>query len=207
MTMAMILAARGQASGAEIVIGLVIILVVALIAIVMGASAHYDVLIKNGLPYCPRCNRQVTYRRDHCRACGYKYKTYGGPPGDPAAQQPNSRQLAERKRVAQLQEFERSKKERLAGAENAARRAERDKAYIAMGIQPGPWAWRTARRAARRAERDEAYRARGIEPGPWAWYQALPAVQQAIILGLAFGLPTGMILILIFHLFAPLGRR
>ena len=81
MTMAMILAARGQASGTEFVIGLIFILVVVLIAVVMGALAHYDVVIKNGLPYCPRCNRQVTYRRDYCRACGCKYKTCGGPPG------------------------------------------------------------------------------------------------------------------------------
>src|SRR5208282_464849 len=37
----------------------------------------------------------------------------------------------------------------------------------------------TAEKAARRAERDKAYRAMGIEPGPWAWYLALSALQQA----------------------------
>jgi hypothetical protein len=28
------------------------------------------VIIRNGLPHCSRCNRQVSYRRSRCRACG-----------------------------------------------------------------------------------------------------------------------------------------
>jgi hypothetical protein len=66
-------------------------------------------------------------------------------------------------------------------------------------------ALRAEQTAARRAERDKAYRAMGIEPGPWAWYQALPEVQQAIVLGLAFGLPAGAILIAVFAIPKLLG--
>lgn len=95
MAIGMILAAHGQTSGTESVIGLVFLLVLFLVGILVQASAHYDVLVKNGLPYCPRCNRQVSYRRENCRACGYKYKTFGGPPVDAAVGQSNARQRAE----------------------------------------------------------------------------------------------------------------
>jgi hypothetical protein len=174
----MILAARGQTSGAEFVIGLVVILVVFLVGILAQASAHYDVLVKNGLPYSPRCNRQVSYRREYCRACGYKYKSFGGPPVDAAVGQRNARQTAEARQIAwEHREAERLEKKRLAEAEKAARRAERDKAYRAMGI----------------------------EPSPWAWYQALSAVKQAVILGLAVGLPAGLAVIVLFRILSPFG--
>jgi hypothetical protein len=78
MMIARILIAKGEASGAEFIIGLVFLLVVVLVSVAVGASAKYDVVIRNGLPYCPRCNRQVTYRRGECRSCGYQFKTYGG---------------------------------------------------------------------------------------------------------------------------------
>jgi hypothetical protein len=66
---------------------------------------------------------------------------------------------------------------------------------------------RAQEKANRRAERDKAYRAMGIEPGPWAWYHALSEVQQAVVLGLAFGLPAGAILIAIFAIPKLLGGR
>lgn len=44
---------------------------------ILGQSnAHYDVTTKRGVPYCPKCNRQVTYRRDYCRCCGYQFVSY-----------------------------------------------------------------------------------------------------------------------------------
>jgi hypothetical protein len=47
MWIALVLAANGATSGAEFIMGLVFILAAALIAIVVEASAHYDVVIKN----------------------------------------------------------------------------------------------------------------------------------------------------------------
>lgn len=57
---------------------------------------------------------------------------------------------------------------------------------------------RFAARASRRAERDDAYRAAGIEPGPLAWFKALPEVTQAILLGLAFAAPAAAMAIVFF---------
>jgi hypothetical protein len=54
---------------------------------------------------------------------------------------------------------------------------------------------RAQAKANRRAERVKRYRATGIEPGRWARYRALSDVQQAVVLGLAFGLLAGVILI------------
>jgi hypothetical protein len=180
MAIAIVVAAGGQASGAEFVIGLVVILVVFLVGILAQASAHYDVLVKNGLPYCPRCNRPVSYRREYCRACGYKYKTFGGPPVDAAVGQRNARQRAEARQLASEQrKAERLEKKKVAEAEKSARRAERDKAYRAMGI----------------------------EPGPWAWYLALSELKQAVVLGLAFGLPAGVLLVAIFLILKRFGGR
>jgi hypothetical protein len=45
--------------------------------------------------------------------------------------------------------------------------------------------------AARLAERDAAYRAKGVEPGPWAWFWVLPDLTQAILLGVTFAIPAG----------------
>jgi len=56
----------------------------------------------------------------------------------------------------------------------------------------------SAARAERRAERDKAYRAKGVEPGPWAWFKVLPDVTQAILLGLAFAVPAVAILAVAF---------
>jgi hypothetical protein len=59
--------------------------------------------------------------------------------------------------------------------------------------------WR-ATRAARRQERDKAYIAKGVEPGPLAWYRVLPALTQAILLGLTFAVPSTVILIIVITL-------
>jgi hypothetical protein len=39
------------------------------------------------------------------------------------------------------------------------------------------------------AERDKAYRAKGVKPGPWAWFRVLPEWVQAVALGLAAPAP------------------
>ena len=62
------------------VVGLMVFLgimgAIGIVALVNQSTAHYDVVIKGGVPYCPKCNRQVTYRRDYCRCCGYNYVSY-----------------------------------------------------------------------------------------------------------------------------------
>jgi hypothetical protein len=60
--------------------------------------------------------------------------------------------------------------------------------------------------AARRASRDAAYRAKGIEPGPLAWFKALPDTMQAIFLGLAFAIPMAGFLIFLFFLISKAQR-
>lgn len=54
---------------------------------------------------------------------------------------------------------------------------------------------------ARRAEKEAAYRAKGIEPGPFAWFRALPDVTQSILLGLAVAIPAVAILIIVLQMF------
>jgi hypothetical protein len=41
----------------------------------------------------------------------------------------------------------------------------------------------------RQAERDKAYRAKGVEPGPFAWYRAMGDLSQALVLGCGLGAP------------------
>src|SRR5215469_1146095 len=150
------------ASGGEVFLAFVMIGVAILIPLVVAAvqgPARYNVVIRGGAPYCPQCNRQVSYRRDYCRCCGYKFVTYG----DTYHPELSNQSLAERREAARQEREAREKR----AAEARARRAER---------------------LAARAERDKAYRAMGIEPGPLAWFKALPDVVQAIGLGVVIAL-------------------
>jgi hypothetical protein len=65
-----IFCARG---GGEFLIGLIFIAIVALISLIAGANNQKWVVVRNGLPYCPNCNRQVSLKaaRPCCRACGF----------------------------------------------------------------------------------------------------------------------------------------
>ena len=56
---------------------LFVVVILALISSAVRGSANYDVQIKGGAPYCPNCNRQVSYRRESCRSCGYTFVSYG----------------------------------------------------------------------------------------------------------------------------------
>lgn len=151
-----------QAIGAVVIVGLCII------ALFRELTSHYDVVTKSGAPYCPRCNRQVSFRRDHCRCCGYRFKTYGSPQAQVQGQSRLEALQAEAKRKARVAEQERLERAREA---------------------------KVAEKAARRTARDDAYRAKGIEPGPLAWYKALPDVAQAIVLGLSMAIPTAAVLL------------
>ena len=76
--------------GTVLFLGFVIVL--CLWAFARESGASYDVVLKNSVPYCPMCNRQVTYRRDHCRSCGYTIKKYGS---DAAVQEEWRREIDE----------------------------------------------------------------------------------------------------------------
>jgi hypothetical protein len=80
-------------------------------------------------------------------------------------------------------------------AQRVAAEAEEKEARRALFAQ------RQAEQAARRAERDKAYRAMGIEPGPLAWFKAMSDLGQAVVMGLAIGIPARAILVLIAIVF------
>src|SRR5689334_18571453 len=72
-------AARHAESG-EVAFGVVFVAVCLIVCLIYNAGSTWHVNVRNGLPYCPNCNRQVSYRRDYCRACGHKTRTFGGNP-------------------------------------------------------------------------------------------------------------------------------
>jgi hypothetical protein len=55
------------------IVVLVAFVIFVVFAIVSATTTSYNVVIKGGTPYCPRCNRQVSYRRGVCRSCGYNF--------------------------------------------------------------------------------------------------------------------------------------
>jgi hypothetical protein len=139
-----------KASEGEFLLGLFFILIVVIIALISAAlrgSANYDVRIKGGAPYCPRCNRQVSYRRTNCRCCGYIFVSYGEPKenlntvsGHIAKADRERREAIQEseeraRRNKQIEEARKKEDERLAAIE--AKRA----SYLQRGITPGPLAW------------------------------------------------------------------
>jgi hypothetical protein len=153
----------------SVITALFLIFIFIIIAVVraLKGPARYDVVLRGGAPYCPRCNRQVSYRRDHCRSCGYTFVSYG----------PTPEEIAQEKRSwKQAAEFQ----EGLLKGKQQRARAEKER--------------RAQERAQRRAERDAYYLDRGIKPGPFAWYQLLPDWQQAILLGIACAAPVSLLI-------------
>lgn len=65
------------ASLVEMGLGLIFIIIVVVVASIQGASKRHDVVVRNNVPRCPKCNRQVSYRREYRRSCGYKFVSYG----------------------------------------------------------------------------------------------------------------------------------
>jgi hypothetical protein len=74
-------ARHNQASGAEFILGVIFLLVIIAVVVFRESSATYNVVSRRGVPYCIICGRQVSYRRDYCRACGYRFKTYSASSG------------------------------------------------------------------------------------------------------------------------------
>lgn len=163
----------------ETVIGLLFIVfavLAALIAAAVKGPARYDVLTKRGVPYCPRCNRQVSYRRDYCRSCNYQFVSYGPTSEEVALERWQRQQVEERERLA----FD--ERQRIRDEDRRRRAEERVKR-------------RAEERATRLAEREAYYRGRGVEPGHFAWFKVLPDWQQAVLAGLAVAVPLITILI------------
>lgn len=157
----------------EFVVGLLFlvgVVIAALIVVAIQGPARYDVIIKGGAPYCPRCNRQVTYRRDRCRSCGYVYVFHGPTPEE--ASQERQRSVLEEKRSEERQQRE---------AELLKQRREQ----------------RQAERERKREERNAYYLARGINPGPLAWYFVMPDWAQAITLGVAVAVIPVLVIVIL----------
>lgn len=145
-------------------------------ALASAPDVEMVVVLKNGVPYCRRCGRQVSRRRDHCRACGLSLYVPKAPPPPPDPMAIAALRAAEAVRDEQIRRD--AEKWRL---ERERRRADR-----------------AAARSAQLKARDLAYRARGIEPGPWAWFKALPEVTQTILLCITFAAPAGVVAWAIF---------
>ena len=108
---------------------------------------------------------------------------------------PNGTQPAKREysalAVEKAREEARAHAQRIT-AENAQRAAIRDEAD--RRVKAEAEAARVAR-VARVSARNKAYRAMGIEPGPFAWFKALPDVVQALTIGLVLAIPASAFLL------------
>ena len=167
-----LLAARGgQADPGEFLVGFVCsvgLFIAMLILAARAQQARLNVVSKSGVPYCPRCNRQVSLRRGQCRSCGHVYVSFGPSPGELALKEARKQQAA-----AELERAE----EELNRVEEQ-RRSERAES-----------------KARRRAERNEFYLDRGIKPGPFAWWQLMPEWLQAVMLGFVVAIPATVALV------------
>ena len=88
-------AARHHKEGDPVLaaIGAIITLVCVAVLMVREMGASYNVVTKRGVPHCPLCGRQVSFRRDHCRSCGYSFKSYGSSSRVSTARPPPSSSL------------------------------------------------------------------------------------------------------------------
>lgn len=111
----------------EFIFSLFVLLIIIVGASWQSANTTYRVSIKNELPYCLNCNRQVSYKRDHCRACGQQFKFYGPPPLTP------EEEIAKKKQEEKIRQKEAILED--------IRKQEQDEYYRSKGIEPGPWAW------------------------------------------------------------------
>jgi predicted RNA-binding Zn-ribbon protein involved in translation (DUF1610 family) len=181
---ALFAARGGETDPAITLIGILVLVVVGIIIAIREAGARYDVVEKGSLPYCPRCNRQVTYRRDHCRSCGYQFKTYGNP--SPSPMLPTRPVEYPRRMMRDLEREQRAEQKR-----------KHEKIELDIKLEDEE-ACRVAFNAAEQARRDEWYRSRGAEPGSrWAWFKVLPDLVQVMIMVLVFAVPGVAILVLI----------
>jgi hypothetical protein len=51
-----------------------ILIIVSICMVIQEAGMTNHVNLRRGVPYCPRCNRQVSLRRGYCRSCDYGFR-------------------------------------------------------------------------------------------------------------------------------------
>lgn len=175
---------KADAVIAVVIVGLVIFVVFLLVLIAANRAAHYDVVVKGGVPYCPKCNRQVSYRREYCRCCGYKFVSYEAAPEDATRV---SEEKAKKAWEQRQQDAWADKQARLADEERRVLNHERTRA-----------------REERKALRDTYYLDRGITPGPFAWFWLLPDWLRAIIVGIGLSIA---VVIPMFFIWSGLSGR
>jgi hypothetical protein len=170
--------------GAGVILGLIVVVVLFVVFVMRIATAQYDLIQRNGLPYCPRWNRQVSLRREFCRACGYRFVTYGSSPAE--RREPKSAPINHERSL-------RARKHHL--AEEEARRREEER-----------------RRVEQEAEKRDALTVLNIQvsdgpppiPKPKVSlmdrFRALPDIAQAAVIGPAIAIPAVVVLVLAFGL-------
>jgi hypothetical protein len=182
---AILFAARHHAShddGAGAILGLIVIVVVLVIFAFRAATARYDLIQRDGLPFCPRCNRQVSLRREYCRACGYRFVTYGSSPARPPEPSPGAlaRVRSQRARRTHLAEEESRRREE--ERRRAAQEAEKRSALTVLNIEVGEGPPPLPKPRVSLLER----------------YRALPDLAQAAVMGLGIAIPAIVLLCLAF---------
>ncbi len=180
-------AARHHAShddGAGAILGLLVIVVLFIVFAFRASTARYDLIQRNGLPYCPRCNRQVSLRREFCRACGYRFVTYGSSPSEPPepspAERAQGRSLRAWKQHLADEEARQGEEVRRRAAQEEAKRHTLAGLDIEIGDGPPPLP------KARDSLMDR--------------YRALSDLAQAAVIGLMIALPVVIVLVLAFNL-------
>jgi rRNA maturation endonuclease Nob1 len=73
MSNILILAAKHPDSPEVQLFTLCLVLVALVVAVIAAINKSQNVNWKNGVPYCPGCNRQVSLKnsQSYCRSCGY----------------------------------------------------------------------------------------------------------------------------------------
>jgi hypothetical protein len=140
----------------------ILALVAFVFALVAAFNKSQNAVWKNGLPYCPKCGRQISLKtsRTHCRSCGYNLVQSSAisspsPPQRPQISSPEAARI----RAVEEERRHRGEQERFRLIENDRQRAEQEAAE-------------------RKAAREAACRAKGVEPGAWARFWVLPTSRR-----------------------------
>lgn len=160
-----VIAANNAPTGIEILVcgGLL------LFAVIAALAAEYpkvNVVTKNGLPHCPFCGRQVSLRRNWCRACG----------ADLTVRETEKPSIWVEPNSAWIEKEKAEQTKRIRDAQIKTR--------INQKI-----------REAKQQKADEYWIARGVEPGPMAWWRALPDWVRVTTITVAVAVPLALALL------------
>jgi len=109
--------------------------IIGLIAVIIGAigSANkaQNAVWRNGLPYCPNCNRQISLKtaRPYCRACGY-HLTQAPQRAAPPPQPPSPAELLQAEAQRKERENQRREREELDELQRAQRARDAEAARL-----------------------------------------------------------------------------